>query len=219
MKTILALVLAFFTVSAQAADLELGIGYNQYKQQANGIWYQEGFPYNLDLQSVSWSVGVSDKCSGLPRIRAEYLNLGMARSTAYAVPTDANYNPDSPNHCNGECQPLALFVGKGKVTGIALTVAPEINFGNVSLYVEGGFYFYRPTYRVVVTGIDSPQEPGGITHHFGHKTETEICYVFGAGARYKNVDLSIRYMEVKASGDDFPAIYNGTVNSSIKLNF
>lgn len=219
MKNLIPFALLFAAIPANAADLEIGAGMTSYKQQINGIWYQEGFPYKLDLIGEAWFFGVSHKFNALPRIRAEYLDLGYAKSNAYAVPEDANYNPNTPNHCNGECLPLAHFVGKGKVTGIVLSFSPEFAIGPVTAFVEAGVYFYRPTYHVFVTGIDSPSEPGGRTHHFGHKTTTEQCPIIGVGIRFKNVNFSVRYMETKASGDGYPAIYNGAMTSMLRISF
>lgn len=222
MKTLLLFTL-FFPVLASAVNLELSVGTNQYKLTPDGTWYQEAFPHDLDLNSEAWAVGVSHKFDKYPLLRAEYVSLGMARANAWAVPNDYNYNPNT-NQCIGKCLPLANFVSKGSVKGIALSFAPEWKFGTISVYAEGGIYIYQPTYKASIHNVYccfgdqypvGPYPSGTIKHN----SHTSFTYLFGAGVRYKNVDLSVRYYDVEAADDAVPALYIGATTAMIRVNF
>ena len=195
-KVELAILAACFiglSYEAKAVDLEVGVARTQYETLLNGIWYQEGFPYYLDLDTLGWSVGVSGKPSGWPRLRAEYLDLGMARADALAV-GDPNYNPTQPNYCNGPCEIPARYVSKGKVRGIALTMAPEFAFGGGAFYVEGGLFVYKATYEIFVS--DAYQDIYGVgngkTLYAKHDAKIDKSMTFGAGFRYRNVSVGWR---------------------------
>lgn len=217
MKALLIL-LILVSFPSMAMDFEASIGKTHFKPSQNGTWYQEAFPYTLNLESVYWSVGVSHKFENFPRVRAEYVDLGDASADALAVPIDAYYNTNT-NECIGKCLPLAHFVSSGSVRGVALSIAPEKRFGDFTVFVEGGLYFFRPTYSAVVTNVRWTHEAEPITVYTKHKTTTQITYLFGAGVRYKNVEFLVRHYDVEAADDDVPAVYLGANTASIRVMF
>ena len=217
-KKIIVLMMASIPCQAMAIDYELSAGQTFFKQTINGTWYQNAFPYTVDLKSVNWSTGLSHKFSDYPRIRAEFVNLGIASADALAVPIDAYYNTNT-NQCVGECLPLARFVSKGGVRGVALTIAPEKRFGDFSVFIEGGIYIFRPTYSAVVTNVRWTHEADPITVYTKHNTTTQISYVMGLGVRYKQVEFVARYYDVEASDDNVPAVYIGATTVSVRFKF
>ena len=218
MRNLLIVVLLLIPMKSMAVDYELGIGQTQFKKTVNGTWYQEAFPYTLDLKSVNWSAGISHKFDAIPRVRAEFVNLGEASADALAVPIDAYYNTNT-NHCVGRCLPLARFQSSGNVRGVALTIAPEKSFGDFSVFVEGGIYIFRPTYSAVVTNVRWTHEADPITVYTKHKTTTQMTYVMGIGVRYKQVEIVARYYDVEAADDNVPAVYLGAYSASLRFRF
>jgi hypothetical protein len=224
MKYILMLFLVFPSIS-QAFEIEAGIGFTQFKRNVNGTWYQEAFPYELDLNSVAWSIGVSHKFNGWPRIRAEFVDLGDASAFALAVPNDHNYNPND-NSCNVKCLPLATYKSSGDVRGVALSVAPEFKISTYTGYLELGAYFFKPRYKAVVTGIiygnAHGEYPEGMPTNYAyvkHDANVEAVYFIGAGVRHGNVDVGVRYYPVEAPNDDVPAIYRGATTLMVIFVF
>jgi len=215
---IIVLMIALIPVKSMAVDYELSLGQTQYKQSNNGTWFQEAFPYTVDLNSINWSAGVSHKFDSVPRVRAEFVNLGKASADAWAVPIDAYYNTNS-NECVGRCLPLARFQSSGSVKGIALTIAPEMKFGDFSVFVEGGIYIFRPTYSAVVTNVRWTYEAEPITVYTKHNTTTQMTYVMGLVVRYKQVEFVARYYDVEAADDDVPAVYLGAYSASVRFRF
>ena len=225
MKTAFCIVFLFISTMSHAADFEAGIGFTQFKRSQNGTWYQEAFPYDLDLNSVGWSIGVSHKFTGWPRVRAEFIDLGDASAWALAVPNDYNYHT-SDNSCNVKCLPLATYKSSGDVRGVALSVAPEYKFGAYTTYAEIGLYFFKPRYKAVVTGIiygsstgDYPEDTPVRTAYIKHDANIEITYLVGAGIRHGNIDVGIRYYPVEAPNDDVPAVYRGATTVTMRLAF
>lgn len=95
--------------SARAGDLslEVGGGYIQTQTPEDGMWYQESFDHELDLNSPTYRVGLRYGNWVLG-----YRDLGNFGSTALAV-SDHAYNN------NLEEEPL-MYRTKGKVTGTYL---------------------------------------------------------------------------------------------------
>lgn len=219
------LLLALLPINAMALDFELSGGITKYKRAQNGTWYQEAFPYELDLKSAAWSAGVSHKFVGYPRVRTEFVNLGMASADAYAVPNDYNYNFND-NTCNTRCLPIAHYMSKGDVRGVAFTVAPEWKFGSYTAFVEGGVYVFRPRYWALVTEIIWGDSNGDYAEGarrdqttVRHKANIQSSWVIGAGVRYKNVDFSLRIYDVGANDDDVPAVYRGASTAFVRVIF
>ena len=221
----LIILFVMFSANAFAVDFELSGGINKYKRAQNGTWYQEAFPYELDLKTATWGFGVSHKFNGMPRLRLEYVHLGQASADAYAVPSDYNYIHNT-NTCNVKCLPLAHFQSKGDVQGVALTVAPEFRFKHVSLFVEVGIYVFRPRYWAVVNDIMYGSPEGDLTgvefvkeFTIRHDSNIQSSWVIGAGVRYKNVDFLFRIYDVGANDDDVPAVYRGASTATLRVHF
>lgn len=224
MRNLIILVAIFFSMPSQALDFEMGGGITRFKRAQNGTWYQEAFYHELELESHYWSVGVSHKFPGYPRMRLEFVNLGTASADAYAVPNDYNYSTNT-NTCNVKCLPLAHYMSKGDVRGVAITAAPEWNLGSYKLYLEGGIYIFRPRYWATVTNVHYGSAEGEIwstspaTVTIRHDADIQSSWVVGAGVSYKNVDLTLRIFDVGANDDDVPAVYRGASTLGLRFKF
>ena len=219
----LIILLSLFPMSAFAIDYEFSAGRNQYKLVQDGTWYQEAYPHSIDLKDVAWSVGISHKFSGYPRVRAEYVDLGRASADALSISSDDDYDINT-HKCTSSnpkrCEPIAHFSSHGTVKGLAFTIAPEWSFGPVSAYIEGGIFVYQPSYSAHVVGMEWVDEGVKLDPYtIKHKMTVESTYTFGAGIKYKNVDVSVRYYDVEASDDDVAAIYIGATTLMMRVMF
>ncbi len=128
-------------------DLELSVGVTAFRQQDNGIWYQEGFDHSLKLKSAAYSAKLFTKKSEDGwQVGVGYTYIGSASSSAIATASDANYNAET-HGCNGPCWPMSHWYGKGKVHGVSLLLRKNFDSG---LYLEGGVMASRATYAVNV---------------------------------------------------------------------
>ena len=222
MKTFLFLALLFPAI-ASAVNFEFSGGINHYKLVPDGTWYQEAYPYTLDLKDVAWSVGVSHKFDKFPLLRVEYVDLGKASADGMSISSDDDYDTNT-HSCKSSnpkrCEPIARFQSSGTVKGLAFTAAPEWQVGAVSVYIEGGIFVYQPSYSAHVTGMVWVDEGVYLDPYtIKHKMTVESTYTFGAGVRYKNVDFSIRYYDVAASDDDVAALYIGATTAMLRVRF
>ena len=145
MKKLLAMALAALLCPlAGAWQVEGGVGYSHTTPQPNGTWYQEGFPYKLDLNKASWYVGVKDKIDEDKVLHINYVSFGIIHADAIAT-TDDNYNATT-HSCNGKCVAQSHFVGSGRSDGLKIAVE-KLN-GNWG-FIGGGFLF-KPRWHTTV---------------------------------------------------------------------
>lgn len=201
------------SVPAHAVDLELGFGETHYIKQPNGIWYQEGFPYELELTTVSNSIGISGERNGI-RYRFEYLDLGPVSSNAVAT-TDQKYTQNYVLTCGDSCD-LLKFAGIGEVAGIVLSASRPVRVFDLPLYVEAGAYFYKPKWNVQVYTLDLTPD---LVADVKHEPKMEVGPVIGFGMRYSGVDIGLRYIYCPATTDEWPGVYKGAYTLMVKAYF
>lgn len=225
MRTILQNIIFGFTTLwagyAAAAEMELSAGQSTYQKAGNGIFYQNGFENEFQLQSNSVGLGFTDYITDSVRYHAGYMNLGWVSSYAKAVPVDANYN--GVNGCNGPCLPLATWHGSGKVEGIYYTVAPEIVCGKWKAFIELGGWAYQATHSVIVPDTISCAGCTPVSYHFIHKRVIDYGFVYGAGIEHDKTQLAINFWQSSLSGSDLNTdvgFYDGyTMNISLRQRF
>lgn len=200
-------------IPAHALEFEIGTGVTQYEKQPNGVWYQNGFPSDIDLTGTTISIGVSHQVGSL-RYRIEYLSLGQAMSNAIAT-TDQNYSPKYVATCGSECEVLK-FHGLGDVWGMVLSVSRPVHAFGLPLYAEGGLWAYVPKWRVEVYTL--PPNPVQVAS-VKHEPKMEIGPMLGFGIRHSGVDIGLRYLYAEANGDEWPAIYKGAYTLMFKAYF
>ena len=52
----------------QVVRAEVGIGETHFSSQTNGVWYQKGLPYQLNLNSASYNIGIVAKISDVDKL-------------------------------------------------------------------------------------------------------------------------------------------------------
>lgn len=220
MKKLLAAIL-LITSTAQAVEFEFSVGQTVYDKSANGQWYQEGLDYKHSLQTNAIGFAFTDYLTDGVRWRVGYINLGEMLSSALAT-TDANYN--GSNGCIGACVEKAMFIGRGSVEGIYLTVAPELQVGKVKLFAEAGAWGYIPHFNMVVYR-NNPAECADCAVKVWDKTTDEHMQfgpVIGAGIEYDNLQLVVTIYATQVSqvnGDTVPNWGERTTNLSIRRMF
>lgn len=95
----------------KTARPEVGVGVSYFEKQEDGNWYQEPFPYDLDMTSGSASIGAVFKISERDFVRLGYAYLGKVKSEAIATASDENYA--ECKHDTSQCWPLSHWYGKG----------------------------------------------------------------------------------------------------------
>lgn len=206
------------------AEVELGTGLTHFTRAENGIWYQEGFPYRLQMDSPSLSVGVRHKIADnlviIDRInlRGGYEFLGRVKSTAVATASDEDYATCS--HDTSTCWPTSHWYGVGDVQGLYLTLQPEIDIGDYSLFAEAGVSFYRSSWRVDIPDWRPTREGPERYLTATHQTRWERTNILGVGIRRGAWSLAYTQRKARATGDEFPAVYEGKArNISIRFAF
>lgn len=212
MKSVLSLFLvamfSFFAAGhAAAVDVEVGVGMSMYKPVGNMMWYQEGFPYKLDVRDVGAQVGITGNAWQSGRFGidwgASYVYLGRAKSDAVATPMDENYSPQEKS-CIGECVAMSRFVGSGNVQGVALTLMPYVEHNGWKFGVLAGPFFYVARWDVTVYNwIPGPgHEPRTITAHYRPRLNVGAL----VGAQVSRGNWTLRYQRFfdRPSGDDTP---------------
>jgi hypothetical protein len=181
----------------------------------NGVWYQEGYPYRLDLCSTSWEVGVEKEGWSFG-----YSRLLQTSSDAYALTADEYYDV-AQKKCRKHCDRTGYFHTSGKVDGLYLR--REWVYHNI-VFMLGGYVFI-PQHTVRISEFYGTNPDGSKYEHpvsatYENKTEYKFSPSFGVGYRYENLTFMVDYhTSVKSSGDrpkpggyeTLSSLYSGSV--------
>lgn len=215
MKYIVAFILSASSWLAHALDYEISAGHTTFQKPPNTIWYQREFPHIFDLNSGSYSVGVSDYMTSTIRWRAAYTRIGDVLSDAQAT-SDAIYT--ATGHCvTGVC-PLNTYRTEGSVRGFSLTLAPEKQVGGVKVSVEVGAFIYMPKFYAEVAGCASCTVTDRKEYSEGWKVGPQI----GVGVEYQRVALVLTAYKIDAPTPDVDAVPNWgpwAANVSMRVRF
>ena len=213
---VLAAVLLVRAMPANAGeiDIELGFGETHYIKQTDGVWYQNAFPYWMDMEDQSLSLGVSWK-PGNVRYRAELFAAGKHYVKAI-VTSDGTYNPYFVANCGSNCG-LVSLEGRGSVSGLVLSASRDVPIMGVPFYAEAGVYANVKKWQVTVSA------PMG-DHVYGEAArEHQIDFgpVIGFGLRYSGVDIGFRYiyLDDSSEGDPITPMMTGAYSLMFKAYF
>lgn len=178
----LCLFISCVAIGAHGYEVKADLGVTQFTQAANGFWYQDGFPHTLRLTSPSASLKLySDRSADGWQLGIGIDYIGRATSDAMILDADANYNANTPTHCNGPCGPLSHMQGQGTIPAL-FSVARKTW---TNWFVEGGLYVTRPHWET--TNFDWYGGPnnavGPIYSHLNH--EVRNTYDLGAAIGYR----------------------------------
>lgn len=211
MKILIAGILIGFSLSAHAARPEVGIGMSRYNASEDGRWYQSSYPHSFDLTGAAFQVGVRGDNWHLDAV-----SLGNVSSTAQATARDAAYF----GHVPIAADKLATFNGTGHVYGIAVTYAPSIQLGSITLSAEAGAFYYYATWDESIQHWHPPGCPSDYMDIIAdHSAHWALSGVVGVSASYGSWSLQYRYFKDPATGDSFPALYDHTQTVSLVYMF
>ena len=125
---VVVIVLAIRIEAHAAQQFEVGAGIAHASTNGNGTWYQEGFAHTLGLTQPAFEVGLTGRITPHMAWHVDAVSLGRYASNSLDVLPDANYSPTSPTHCNGPCNPLANFIGSGRVYGVQDGLLHDLGF-------------------------------------------------------------------------------------------
>jgi hypothetical protein len=219
MKTAIAAIMLIASTSASAVDFDISLGQTMYDKSGNGQWWQSGLDNKFQLQSNSIGFGFSGDVTETSRWRVGYINLGQMSSSAIAT-TDANYNGGTG--CIGTCVASNVFIGKGNVEGISLTIAPSYSIGKVKGFVEFGAWGYIPHFNMVV--YDTNGGAGNTVKVWDKDTDDHMQFgpILGVGVEYEKVQLVATLYTTQASNvqsDTVPNWGDRTLNVSVRKVF
>lgn len=221
---IFVLLMALFYLPAQA-DLpfrfEASIGRDVASTQGNGAWYQEGFPYTLDLKNTTWSVGITGKYNERVDWHIDYQNLGIFRSNAYATPVDSNYNPNNNPPCNGPCVAVSNFITNGSANGIKFLVDYHtLEKPNSPVFgLSAGPYVFRPVSGIEVRDWKQNIGDPGQTVYARNNGDLKLGAVFGGFVRYDDFEVRLEYILAKCTPSAQACLWKNITNLSLVKRF
>lgn len=199
METLAVALIAIVSFPSYALDVEIGTGYTRYNEQHNGVWWQESFPHSLDLTAVPLTIGVSEQI-GRYRYRAEFAHLGGLYSNAIAT-LDRFNSEHYAKTCGEDCE-LYRYLGRGSVSGVALTAMNETRVFGLPIYGEAGVFVFRSKWAITKTPVsgaafDNPNA------YKDKANDAPLTFgpVVGVGLRGEAVDVGVRYYHVDMSDD------------------
>lgn len=179
--TVIVTNLSFYGL-AHAWELEAGLGFSKTEKQPNGTWYQEGFPYTLDLKKKSFYIGARHQIRPDLSAHINYVHFGVLHADAIAT-TDDNYDPATHGCVGGKCVAQSHFVGSGLSDGIKFAAEwdpYENGFGLI-----GGLFLFHPRWCTTVYDwtLSTDMPPSTIQHCI--KNRWTIRPVIGVAYRVK----------------------------------
>lgn len=127
--------------SRDTVAIEFGLGQSQFKRiHRDNYWYQDPFPYQHDLTSAAWRLGVS-KRKGNWSYGLAYLDLGAASVKSDAIPSDEAYErcmggDKSEEGCGF---PTSKFRVTDRVRGLEVNATREFDL----FYLRGGLLIWH----------------------------------------------------------------------------
>lgn len=216
MKFLFSIFLALCAMTAHAVEFEAGLGVAQTQRQDNGTWYQEGFPYSLDLTKKAFYLGVREQITPTVSAHVDYVNFGILHTDAIAT-TDDNYDPVA-HGCKGTCVAQSHFVGSGRSDGLKVA-AQWMPGGDKGFGLIGGVFLFKPSWKVTVydwtLAYDMP--PRTIQHSI--QSRWTLRPVIGVSYRIDRFDLRLEHYFNKPYDSVNTGITKSTTMLSLGYSF
>lgn len=208
-----------FNVDELDLTFDFGVGHTWATKGSNSEWFQEGNPYTLNLESMSWQLGVTWKATQRLYLSFGYKHLGDFGSYCACYASDAAYWDWYLN--DGPEWPLSEFYTKSKIHGIYFK--PKYNIGN--FFISAGVYLHETKNKAYVPNIIViHKRTGEVTPKGYWEREDEQRYHFGGtiglGYNYKNVSVEFEVLDIRAGR--YPSVaadlnYNLSVTYGFEL--
>lgn len=216
-KSLLGAVLLASSCVSVAGEYSVSLGYTKFSIQPNGFWYQEGYPYKLDIKTPSINLRyLTEDSSNSWQYGLQYTYIGKAKTWAMAVPSDSNY--DYTNHsCYSPCLDLAEFKTRSTMQGIALLAIKNFN----KYYIVSGVMLGYSTNVVDIKGWSDTVGGEKKDLHLVNDTEVNYLPLLGIGYKLKEeVFVEVSLLPTTPKGGEYPAIFrNHSINISVGYKF
>lgn len=221
----LLLLLVSLTATAQFRPFIEG-GVTRFGTQANGVWYQKGLPYSLDVVSPTIKIGFSNSDWSFG-----YTYIGTVSSDCLCTPTDSNY--DNRNHrLHDPREPLTRFKGSGDVQGVFAErvvlrynlVGQETKWGSAHAFVRVGALAYWPRWTVKVGDEKNPWHPwedwnARVIDTVHHRSRVRLSPSLALGAAVPPWSLQMTgYLWLKGE-EPFTPLYDGAATLTVRYTF
>lgn len=196
-------------------SVEASVGNTQYTKPNNTIWYQNEFHNTFDLQSSSYSIGITGYLLPSTRWRVAYTRLGQVSSVARAT-SDAIYN--ATNHCTTGSCPLNTYRTEGSVRGYSFTLAPEMQMGSFKVFAEAGAFVFLPKFIATIDNCSA----ASCIQQFSEGWRAGPQIGFGAEYRPTKTQLVVTAYRVDAQTSNVDAITNWqgwAMNAAVRQQF
>lgn len=217
---LMALVWLSATMSAFGTEVEIEGGLTHFTKIANGNWYQEGFPNTEHMTSVTAGLSVlTDKDANGLQYGVIYGNYGEASVESMDLDVDANYNPNSPTHCNGPCGPLSHLHGQGNIPYFGLELRKTFDEGMLKdVYVSVSAVDTRASWKITNDDWHGPGVPNYKFDTYHKVVNTyNLAYAIGYNIQ-KNMSVAFEFVPTHAPNSQpdptnptgtsyFPGIY------------
>ena len=171
------------------ASVFADVGQSTYQKPVNGIYWQDGHPYSEDSKGLYVRIGYDYAPTSWFSVAGSAFSLGKYELDAQATPLDPQYNPNTPNYCNGPCPPLNRWLTRGSVYGVSLTAkvqykgafleaGPTYNYQNLSLNVWDAEGSALPGYQVFNLNGTSMGYTVGVGFEYGNFRVGLVMYQF-----------------------------------------
>lgn len=215
MKSLLALALLTASISAHAAQVEVGLGQSR-AETTNSVWYEQGLPYTMHIKPPAFMVGVTGDLTPSVAWHADVVDLGRMSVDSWDVPVDQTQYDWQHGGCKGPCPPLVHVLGSGQVLGVALTAEPHMQIGSATVGVEAGPFVYIAQWQM---SVPNWQEATGVSGNVDWQGSSSLSYsntlrpilggVVGVSISDGRWGLSLRHYFVSKTGGAFPALWCG----------
>lgn len=148
MKAII-LAFALASVTAHAAQIEVGAGVAQSATNGDGTWYQQGLQHSLNLKTPAFMVGVTGNISPHFSWHLDAVDLGSYSVNSWDTYQDDFYNTQT-HQCVSHCGELLHFLGSGHIYGVAATLEAHTT-GAWQVGIEAGPFLYHSRWGVNVS--------------------------------------------------------------------
>lgn len=193
MATISGILLALYSPKASAGDwkIDLGVGYTDFREPDNGVWYQEEFPHTLDTQSPNAYIGLAYPLSDKLTLTAGYQYYGDFSSYALASSSDLNYAAYQAGE--EDIWPLSTWIGDGRSQALKIGLEYEwrqnwlVSGGLMGVFTE--WTMHVPDWRCATSRCSDacladfegayPSSPRSLTVR--HDSSAELSGYIGAG--------------------------------------
>lgn len=178
---------AYDLAHAEGLALEAGAGMAYFPRIVkDNYWYQEPFPYEHDLTSASYRIGLTKQINKRWGIGLAYVHLGENGVTSDAIPHDEAYDAclQGVQGSNGCGHYTARFLVRGRAHGLEASATYMVG---EHLYLRGGALVWFHDLDVTVIG----HTPGNTLE--AHFSGVMLAPTVGAGVRYGPLFAEVSY--------------------------